>query len=195
MAEIDHAINCRAWFNGLRHEVNGEDCTCGLRWRIELTIASTRAVELEAENRELRDLAASMYQFAGCHNARVDWLDALSAAARGESFTTENLLPVLPNLSTTDHSSDCGCHLCALTAANARIAELEAQVEGYEHFAVHCGLDTFPHQCGLCNGVVESKDDCDWHGLGNCVEICSACSGSGCTPPPPSSTPELEVKP
>lgn len=40
----------------------------------------------------------------------------------------------------------------------------------------------FPRPCGLCPGTIESKDDLDWHGLGNCVEICERCEGSGIDP-------------
>lgn len=30
---------------------------------------------------------------------------------------------------------------------------------------------TFPRQCDLCKGQIESVEDYDWHGYGNCVEI------------------------
>jgi hypothetical protein len=38
---------------------------------------------------------------------------------------------------------------------------------------------TFPFTCDLCGKPVESVDDFDWHGLGNCVAICPFCVGSG----------------
>ncbi len=38
---------------------------------------------------------------------------------------------------------------------------------------------TFPFTCDLCGKPVESVDDFDWHGLGNCVAICPWCVGSG----------------
>lgn len=37
----------------------------------------------------------------------------------------------------------------------------------------------YPRPCGLCLGQIESKEDLDWHGLGNCVPICDICLGSG----------------
>lgn len=40
----------------------------------------------------------------------------------------------------------------------------------------------YPRPCGLCPGQIESKEDLDWHGLGNCVPICDLCSGSGIQP-------------
>lgn len=78
MAEIDHARNCPAWFNGLGHEVNGEDCTCGLQWRNALAAANTRVSILETENRELhiklescqRDLSAISAGFTAA-NTRI----------------------------------------------------------------------------------------------------------------------------
>lgn len=32
--EQQHGINCAAWHNDQGDEVNGEDCTCGLRYRL-----------------------------------------------------------------------------------------------------------------------------------------------------------------
>jgi len=37
----------------------------------------------------------------------------------------------------------------------------------------------FPLTCQCCGLTINGKDDFDWHGLGNCVELCSACLGSG----------------
>lgn len=37
----------------------------------------------------------------------------------------------------------------------------------------------YPKNCELCEKRIESKDDLDWHGLGNCVPICMHCMGSG----------------
>ena len=30
---------------------------------------------------------------------------------------------------------------------------------------------SYPKQCELCQKTIESLEDLDWHGLGNCVEI------------------------
>jgi predicted nuclease with TOPRIM domain len=49
--------------------------------------------ELCDENEKLRQLAACAYQFAGAHDAPVEWLDALSNAADGRPFDTSKLLP------------------------------------------------------------------------------------------------------
>jgi hypothetical protein len=40
----------------------------------------------------------------------------------------------------------------------------------------------YPKPCGLCPGQIESVEDLDWHGLGNCVPICETCDGSGIMP-------------
>lgn len=40
----------------------------------------------------------------------------------------------------------------------------------------------YPRLCGLCPGNIESETDLEWHGLGNCVEICERCGGSGQDP-------------
>lgn len=37
----------------------------------------------------------------------------------------------------------------------------------------------FPFKCHLCGHQIESADDrLEWHGLGNCVEICDDCLGT-----------------
>jgi hypothetical protein len=59
--------------------------------------ASRAAAELEwldAENKALRGLAATCYAGLGAEcNLPENWLDALNAAANGEAFNTEGLLP------------------------------------------------------------------------------------------------------
>lgn len=42
----------------------------------------------------------------------------------------------------------------------------------------------YPKPCGLCPGTIESREDTEWHGLGNCVDICEHCEGSGIDPKP-----------
>ena len=37
----------------------------------------------------------------------------------------------------------------------------------------------YPKPCGLCESQIESAEDTEWHGLGNCVPICDLCTGSG----------------
>ena len=43
---------------------------------------------------------------------------------------------------------------------------------------------TFPMNCDLCNTLMNSTDDYDWHGIGNCVDICDKCWGNGWTEKP-----------
>jgi hypothetical protein len=38
---------------------------------------------------------------------------------------------------------------------------------------------SFPMQCECCGRTMTSTDDYDYHGIGNCVNICDACGGSG----------------
>lgn len=37
----------------------------------------------------------------------------------------------------------------------------------------------YPFVCHLCNHQIEDESDLIWHGLGNCAELCSRCTGSG----------------
>ncbi len=37
----------------------------------------------------------------------------------------------------------------------------------------------FPQQCWLCGQAIASREDTEWHGLGNCKDICAGCDGSG----------------
>jgi cell division septum initiation protein DivIVA len=64
--------------------------------RCRLTQATNLRFNAEKERDALRDLAAAAYQFAGANDAPVAWLDALSNAARGETFSTDRLLPYVP---------------------------------------------------------------------------------------------------
>lgn len=73
---IDHRRNCPAWTNAEGYEVNGEDCTCGKRWRIDIQTLhelkaawEKRAYESEAEVASLREQLAQL-------RARVAILDA-----------------------------------------------------------------------------------------------------------------------
>ena len=52
--------------------------------------------ERKAEVESLRALCAAAYQMAGVHDAPVEWLDALSNAASGWPFSTDGLLPYMP---------------------------------------------------------------------------------------------------
>lgn len=37
----------------------------------------------------------------------------------------------------------------------------------------------YPQSCFSCGVMIASPDDHEWHGLGNCVDICERCGGSG----------------
>lgn len=42
----------------------------------------------------------------------------------------------------------------------------------------------WPQHCDLCSMPMQTPDDrAFWHGIGNCVPICDACTGSGTLPP------------
>ena len=56
--------------------------------------AAAELRRLDAENKALRSLAATCYAGLGAEcNLPENWLDALNAAANGEAFNTEGLLP------------------------------------------------------------------------------------------------------
>lgn len=57
-------------------------------------------------------------------------------------------------------------------AAREQIQTLEKELQRYR-------ARTYPMQCELCELQIESADDCEWHGLGNCVDICDSCDGNG----------------
>lgn len=42
--------------------------------------------------------------------------------------------------------------------------------------------ENFPKPCGICTGIIQSKDDLDWHGYGNCREIPEAIMSAMDTP-------------
>lgn len=49
--------------------------------------------------------------------------------------------------------------------------ELLAIADFMEQWEEKYGAQPFPKPCRCCGVVIESADDCEWHGLGNCVEI------------------------
>lgn len=78
---------------------------------IKEAVATLR--RLDAENRALRGLAATCYAGLGAEcNLPESWLDALKAAADGEPFGTEGLLP-----------------FTATEARDETIRQLEAQIK------------------------------------------------------------------
>lgn len=84
-AEIARGRSMTERISELESALSDSDCCKKVR--------SITHSKLEAENRELRALAACCYQFVGCRGMDEKWLDALSAASHGEPFSTDNLLP------------------------------------------------------------------------------------------------------
>jgi hypothetical protein len=76
-----------------------------------------------------KELAAAMYQFAGAHNAPKKWLDVLSAAAEGDAFSTDGLLPY-PG---TDEADPICPTPSPIDTTRQKIAELEKRLEGRFH--------------------------------------------------------------
>ncbi len=41
-------------------------------------------------------------------------------------------------------------------------------------------VSIYPFECPLCGFMIQSATDrTEWHGLGNCTDICSLCDGEG----------------
>jgi len=70
--------------------------------------------QANAEVERLRELCGMAYQLAGVHDAPEKWLDALSNAASGRPFSTDGLLPYMPD---------------AVCEAEVRALELEREIE------------------------------------------------------------------
>ena len=57
---LSHKRNCPAWKDMHGYDVNGEDCTCGLRWRKEilnLQIALNSQIEITNNERAIKERA------------------------------------------------------------------------------------------------------------------------------------------
>lgn len=86
-----------------------------------LESALHRAEQAEQERDRLKELAAAAYQMAGNMDAPVRFLDSLAAAANGEPFDVDGLLPVTEaergaklteaEASISETCRNCGCHL------------------------------------------------------------------------------------
>jgi hypothetical protein len=63
---------------------------------VEPLLPAHAIAPLQAEIEALRDLCGMAYQLAGAHDAPEEWLDALSDAAAGRPFSTNGLLPYIP---------------------------------------------------------------------------------------------------
>jgi len=99
-------------------------------------------------------------------------------------------------VSDTNYTADKECNPTAVTFSNGRRVWLNA--EGFLDVGWAEGFPKamYPMPCGCCNGQLESEADRDWHGLGNCVDICTRCNGSGIDPrPAPDSAATKENEP
>ena len=74
-------------------EHGSQEVKCPIRENTALEAEIERDAAI-AEVAGLRSLAAAAYQGAGAHDWPVPWLDALSAAANGDLFSTDGLLPM-----------------------------------------------------------------------------------------------------
>ncbi|MBA4005661.1 MAG: hypothetical protein C0477_19820 [Delftia sp.] len=112
--------------------------------------ASRAAAELEwldAENKALRGLAATCYAGLGAEcNLPENWLDALNAAANGQAFDTEGLLP-----------------FSATEARDETIRQLEAQVKGAalsERERICAAIKAEDDYCVTQGDYMLDSDDC-----------------------------------
>lgn len=56
--------------------------------------------------------------------------------------------------------------ICCCVHCESSIAEILAR-----HAPAREPANAYPKPCGICDGVIQSKVDLDWHGYGNCREI------------------------
>src|SRR5580692_3337356 len=85
-------------------------------------------------------------------------------------------------MSATNYTADRECNPTSVTFANGRRVWLNS--EGFLDVGWAEGFpkEEYPKPCELCEKQIESREDLDWHGLGNCVPICERCVGSGIEP-------------
>lgn len=109
--------------------------------------AKERIEALDAENKALRGLAATCYAGLGAEcNLPENWLDALNAAANGQAFDTEGLLP-----------------FAATEARDETIRQLEAQVKGAalsERERICAAIKAEDDYCVTQGDYMLDSDDC-----------------------------------
>lgn len=80
------------------------------------------------------------------------------------------------------------------TFSNGRVVTIASRPDGLGSYLKIFPKSEYPKPCGICSEVIQSKDDLDWHGYGNCRDIpeaimkaCTKCghsqalhSSSGC---------------
>lgn len=86
------AIRLAEYLDGMAQEIAVE------HYVGDMDLAAAELRRQHAEVERLRELAATCYAGLGAEcNLPEAWLDALNAAANGESFSTEGLLPFTAN--------------------------------------------------------------------------------------------------
>ncbi|MBN9323683.1 MAG: hypothetical protein J0H24_17185 [Delftia acidovorans] len=110
-------------------------------------VLRARIEALDAENKALRGLAATCYAGLGAEcNLPENWLDALNAAANGQAFDTEGLLP-----------------FAATEARDETIRQLEAQVKGAalsERERICAAIKAEDDYCVTQGDYMLDSDDC-----------------------------------
>lgn len=114
---LRHALeHARAWISTAPHGDNchldpghalGQNCECG-KESILAHIESALEAHAAPVAQPWQELVAAMYQAAGAYDMPVRFLDALSAAANGESFAhlVDGLLPVACPETSTQNLED-----------------------------------------------------------------------------------------
>ena len=107
-------------------------------WEAAHASTSSELRRLDAENKALRGLAAACYAGLGVEcNLPENWLDALNAAANGEEFDTEGLLPFIATV-TAPVAGQCrfkgekAWELCTAEHVQMELADPNYGADGYE---------------------------------------------------------------
>lgn len=64
-------------------------------------------------------------------------------------------------------------------AAEAQLAAVTAERDALHKIISDMYPRTFPMHCDCCGAIMQSKEDYEWHGIGNCVLLCDTCCGAG----------------
>lgn len=112
-----------------------------------------------------------LYDDLGCRESCMGWVNERAENAESELTVAREQI----SAAKAEH----GKTLLLAQKAIDRVTTLEAQIQTLEKELRQYRARTYPMQCGLCELQIESADDCEWHGLGNCVDICDSCDGNG----------------
>lgn len=104
----------------------------------------------------------------------ISLVDILLETLRSDRLFLKRYLDQLVHISTRD---DKGNIVNGFAAAQIPDWTLRQRIDDIEAGLARAASSTlqttpeYPKPCGICNGVIESKDDLDWHGYGNCRDI------------------------